>query len=125
MTRIVSSSFKALEPSGVVESRGAFPLAAPVFARAGWKIVKSGIGGVVAMDVYVLTALGRKAIPGLRRLGKELDAGILEFLERTEGATENQVAEAFKIDIDQAYDKLRSLSANRWVWRRTTRVVPF
>lgn len=88
------------------------------------KVVKSGYV-VVAMDVYVLTTLGRKAIPGLKKLGRELDAGILEFLERTEGATESQVAEAFNISIDMAYDKLRSLSANRWVWRRTTRVVPF
>lgn len=77
------------------------------------------------MDVYVLTTLGRRAIPSLRKLGNELDAGILEFLERTDGATENQVAEAFGISVDMAYDKLRSLSANRWVWRRTTRVVPF
>lgn len=77
------------------------------------------------MDVYILTNLGRRAIPGLRKLGNELDAGILEFLERTDGATENQVAEAFGISVDVAYDKLRSLSANRWVWRRTTRTVPF
>lgn len=77
------------------------------------------------MDVYILTNLGRRAIPGLRKLGNELDAGILEFLERTDGATETQVAEAFGISVDMAYDKLRSLSANRWVWRRTTRAVPF
>lgn len=77
------------------------------------------------MDVYVVTALGLRAIPSLRKLGRELDASILEFLERTDGATENQVAEAFGIGVDAAYDKLRSLSANRWVWRRITRVVPF
>ncbi len=77
------------------------------------------------MDVYVLTTLGRKAVPALRKLGQELDASILEFLEHTDGATENQVAEAFGISVELAYDKLRSLSARRWVWRRTTRVLPF
>jgi hypothetical protein len=83
------------------------------------------VGVAVVMDVYVLTTLGRKAVPALRRLGQELDASILEFLERTDGATENQVAEAFGISVEVAYDKLRSLSARRWVWRRTTRVLPF
>lgn len=77
------------------------------------------------MDVYVLTSLGQKAVPALRKLGQELDASILEFLERTDGATANQVAEAFGISVEIAYDKLRSLSARRWVWRRTTRILPF
>lgn len=64
-------------------------------------------------------------VPLLTKAGKELEADILEFLRMAEGATVEQVADAMNLDQKIAYDKLRSLSANRWVWRKTTKLVQF
>jgi len=77
------------------------------------------------VELYVLTQSGRKAIPVLRKAGKEIEANILEYLGMAEGATVEQVAWAINLDEKTAYDKLRSLSANRWAWRKITRLVPF
>ena len=77
------------------------------------------------MEVYVLTQAGREAVPRLQREGREEDAKILEYLGLLEGATVQQVAEKFQIDEAVAYDRLRSLSANRWVWRKSTKITLF
>jgi len=77
------------------------------------------------MELYVLTQSGRKAIPVLRKVGKELEANMLEYLGMAEGATVEQVADAMKLDEKTVYDKLRSFSANRWAWRKTTKLAPF
>jgi hypothetical protein len=77
------------------------------------------------MDLYVLTQYGRKAIPVLRKAGNELEANMLEYLGLTEGATVEQFADAMKLDEKTAYDKLRSFSANRLAWRKTTKLVRF
>ncbi len=77
------------------------------------------------MELYVLTQSGAKAIPLLRRAGKELEADILEYLGKAEGATVEQVADIMNLDQKTAYDKVRWLSANRWVWRKSTKLVPF
>ncbi len=77
------------------------------------------------MELYVLTQSGAKAIPLLRKAGRELEADILDYLGRAEGATVEQVADAMHLDAKAAYDKIRSLSANRWVWRKSTKLVPF
>ena len=77
------------------------------------------------MELYVLTRSGTKAIPALKKSGRDVDANILEYLRMAAGATVEQVADAVNLDPKTAYDKLRSLSANRWVWRKTTRLVQF
>jgi DNA-binding MarR family transcriptional regulator len=77
------------------------------------------------MELYVLTQSGAKAIPLLRKSGREVEASILEYLGRAEGATMEQVADVMNLDPKIAYDELRSLSAKRWVWRKITRLVPF
>jgi DNA-binding MarR family transcriptional regulator len=77
------------------------------------------------MELYVLTQYGRKAIPVFRKAGNELEANMLEYLRMAEGATVEQFADAMKMDEKTAYDKLRSFSANRLVWRKTTKLVRF
>ena len=77
------------------------------------------------MELYVLTQSGTKVIPLLRKAGREQEADILDYLGRAEGATVEQVADALHLDEKAAYDKIRSLSANRWVWRKSTKLVQF
>ncbi|OGN91682.1 MAG: hypothetical protein A2Z70_04130 [Chloroflexi bacterium RBG_13_48_17] len=77
------------------------------------------------MDLYVLTQYGRKAIPVFRKAGNEIEANMLEYLGLTEGATVEQLAEAMQMDEKTAYDKLRSFSAKRLVWLKTTKLVRF
>lgn len=77
------------------------------------------------MELYVLTRSGTKMVPLLKKAGRELEADILEFLRMAEGATVEQVADVMKLDQKIAYDTLRSLSAKRWVWRKTTKLVQF
>jgi len=77
------------------------------------------------VELYVLTSSGTKVIPLLRKAGRELEADILEYLGKAEGATVEQVADIMNLDEKTAYDKLRSLSANRWVWRKSTKLVQF
>jgi len=72
-----------------------------------------------------LTQAGREAIARLQREGREEDARILEYLGLLEGATVQQVAEMFQLDEAVVYDRLRSLSANRWVWRKSTKLTLF
>jgi len=72
-----------------------------------------------------LTQAGREVVSRLKREGREEDARILEYLGMLEGATVQQVAEAFQLDEAVAYDRLRSLSANRWVWRKSTKLTLF
>jgi len=64
-------------------------------------------------------------VPLLKKAGRELEADILEYLRMTEGATVEQVADAMNLEHKIAYDELRSLSAKRWVWRKTTKLVQF
>ena len=77
------------------------------------------------MELYVLTQSGRKVIPVLRKAGDELEANMLEYLGMAEGATVEQFADAMKLDEKTAYDKLRSFSANRWAWRKATKLARF
>lgn len=77
------------------------------------------------MELYVVTQLGREAVRALQQTGKNEEADILDYLERTNGATVGQVAEAMRLDENVAYDKLRSMSANRWVWCKKTKLTPF
>jgi len=77
------------------------------------------------MELYILTQSGRKAISMLRKSGDELDANLLEYLGMAEGATVEQFADAMKLDEKMAYDKLRSFSAKRWAWRKTTKLARF
>ena len=77
------------------------------------------------MELYVLTRSGREVIPILLKAGREEEANILEYLGKADGATVEQVAEKIHLDEKTAYDKLRSLSANRWLWRKTTKLAPF
>ncbi|MGB8707474.1 MAG: hypothetical protein WCD72_05940 [Dehalococcoidia bacterium] len=77
------------------------------------------------MELYVLTQSGRKAISVLRKKGDELDANLLEYLGMAEGATVEQFADAMKLEEKMAYDKLRSFSAKRWAWRKTTKLARF
>jgi len=72
-----------------------------------------------------LTQSGRKAISALRQKGEEFDANLLEYLGMAEGATVEQFAEAMKLDEREAYDKLRSFSARKWAWRKSTRLARF
>jgi transposase len=64
-------------------------------------------------------------ISRLQREGREEDAKMLEYLGLLEGATVKQVAEMFQLDEAVAYDRLRSLSANRWVWLKKTKLTLF
>lgn len=77
------------------------------------------------MELYVLTQSGTEAIPVLQKAGRDNDASILEFLGKTDGATVEQVADAVHLDEKTAYHKLRSFSANRWVWRKKTKLTAF
>ena len=77
------------------------------------------------MELFVLTQLGRDAIPELQKTGRDDEANILDYVGRADGATVEQVAEEMNLDEKTAYDKLRSLSANRWVWRKMTKLTPF
>jgi len=77
------------------------------------------------MELFVLTQLGRDAIPELQKTGRDDEANILDYVGRADGATVEQVAEEMNLDEKTAYDKLRSLSANRWVWRKTTKLTLF
>jgi len=77
------------------------------------------------MELYVLTQTGRKAISVLRERGEELDAKLLDYLGMAEGATVEQFAEAMNLDRKVAYDKLRTFSARRWAWRKTTKLARF
>ena len=77
------------------------------------------------MELYVLTQSGRKVIPVLRKAGDEMEANMLEYLGMAEGATVEQFADAMKLDEKTAYDKLRSFSANRWAWRKATKLARF
>ncbi|MBM3148743.1 MAG: hypothetical protein FJZ94_04120 [Chloroflexi bacterium] len=77
------------------------------------------------MEIYVLTQAGREAVSRLKREGREEDARILEYVELLERATVQQVAEALQLDEAVVYDRLRSLSANRWVWRKSTKLTLF
>ena len=77
------------------------------------------------MELYILTQVGREAIPALQKAGREEETKILEYLGLLDGATVQQVAEAIHLDEARAYDKLRSFSANRWVWRKTTKITLF
>jgi DNA-binding MarR family transcriptional regulator len=77
------------------------------------------------VELYVLTQSGRKAILALRKAGNELEANMLEYLDMIEGATVEQVADAMKVDEKTAYDKLRSFIANRWAWRKVTKLARF
>ncbi|MCJ7514727.1 MAG: hypothetical protein MUO89_01990 [Dehalococcoidia bacterium] len=77
------------------------------------------------MELYVLTQSGRKAIAMLRKAGDEMNANLLEYLGMAEGATVEQFADAMKLDKKVAYDKLRTFSAKRWAWRKTTKMARF
>ena len=77
------------------------------------------------MELYILTRSGTRAISLLKKSGRDVEANILEYLGMSEGATVEQVADVMHLDQKMAYDKLRSLSARRWVWRKTTKLVPF
>ena len=77
------------------------------------------------MELFVLTQLGRDAIPELQKTGRDDEANILDYVGRVDGATLEQVAEEMNLDEKTTYDKLRSLSANRWVWRKATKLTAF
>jgi DNA-binding MarR family transcriptional regulator len=77
------------------------------------------------MEVFVLTQAGREMIPSLHKAGREEEAKILEFLGLIDGASVNQVADEFNIDESKVYDTLRSMCANRWVWRKKTKLTEF
>ena len=77
------------------------------------------------MELYIVTESGAKVILLLRKAGREQEADILDYLGRAEGATVKQVAEALHLDEKAAYDRIRSLSANKWVWRKSTKLVQF
>jgi len=77
------------------------------------------------MELYVLTQSGTDVIPRLQKEGRDNDANILEYLGKADGATAEQVAEVMHLDEKVAYDKLRSFSANRWVWRKKTKLTAF
>ena len=77
------------------------------------------------MDLYVLTQAGREAIAVLHKRGRGEEASMLEYIGRVDGATVDQVAWFMHLDESEAYDKLRSLSAKRWVWHKTTKLTLF
>jgi len=69
--------------------------------------------------------MGREAIPTLQKTGKVEEANVLEYISMVDGATVEQIATFMNADEDEAYDKLRSLCAKRWVWRKTTKLTLF
>jgi len=75
--------------------------------------------------LYVLTQTGREAISALQKAGKVEEANLLEYVNMVDGATVEQIATFMHADEDEAYDKLRSLCAKRWVWRKTTKLTLF
>jgi len=77
------------------------------------------------MELYILTQVGRDIIPSLQKASREEEAKILEFLGLIDGASARQVADEFKLDESKAYDILRSMSANRWIWRKKTKLTEF
>jgi len=77
------------------------------------------------MELYVLTQSGTDVIPVLQKAGRDDDANILEFVGKADGATVEQVADAMHLDEKTVYDKLRSFSANRWLWRKKTKLTAF
>jgi DNA-binding MarR family transcriptional regulator len=77
------------------------------------------------MELYVLTQSGRKVIPLLKKADKDVEANILDYLGMAGGATVEQVSDAMNLDEKTVYDKIRSLSANRWVWLKITKLVSF
>ena len=78
------------------------------------------------MEHFVLTQLGRETIPALQKAGNNEDANILEYLDTTYSATAIQVAEAMNLDEKIAYNRLRVLCSNKWVWQvKTDRLKPF
>ena len=77
------------------------------------------------MEFYVLTQLGKEVIPALQKARRDDEANILEYVGRAGGATVEQVADAMRLDEEIVYNKLRSLSANRWVWRKITKLTSF
>ena len=77
------------------------------------------------MELYVLTQSGREAIAMLRKAGDEMNANQLEYLGMAEGATVEQFADAMRLDEKVAYDRLRTFSARRWAWRKTTKMARF
>jgi DNA-binding MarR family transcriptional regulator len=77
------------------------------------------------MDLYVLTREGSEAINVLQKAMRHEEAGILEYLGMRDGATVDHVADFMHVDKDVAYDKLRSLSAKRWVWYKQTKLTQF
>ena len=77
------------------------------------------------MDLYVLTQTGREAMAALQKKGRSSEASMLEYMDMTDGATVEQIAEFMNSDKDETYNKLRSLCAKRWVWRKTTKLTPF
>ena len=77
------------------------------------------------MDLYVLTREGSEVIAVLQKAGRHDEASMLEYLGMTDGATVDQVADFMHVGKDVAYDKLRSLSAKRWVWYKHTKLTPF
>ena len=77
------------------------------------------------MELYVLTQAGRMAIPMLQKEGRDDEANTLEFLGKADGGTLEQVAEVMNLDEKTAYNMLRALTANRWVWRKTTELTLF
>ena len=77
------------------------------------------------MYLYVLTQTGRDAISELQKAGKVDEVSVLEYISMVDGATVEQIAAFMHADEDEAYDKLRSLCAKRWVWRKTTKLTLF
>ena len=77
------------------------------------------------MEFYVLTQSGREVIPALQKAGRDYEANILEYVGKAGGATVEQVADAMRLDEEIVYNRLRSLSANRWVWRKITKLTSF
>ena len=73
----------------------------------------------------MLTQVGRDIIPSLYKANREEEAKILEFLGLIDGANVRQVAAEFNMDDNEVYDKLRSMSANRWIWRKKTKLTEF
>jgi len=77
------------------------------------------------MEHWILTRLGREQILPLQRAGNEEDVRILKLLDRSEGATVEQIAYAMKLDENVVQNKLRLLSEKKWVWRHITKAAPF
>lgn len=77
------------------------------------------------MELYIVTQSGTKVKPLLREAGRDLEADILDYLGKTDGATVEQVADALHLDEKTAYDQIWSLGVNRWVWRKSTKLAQF